>query len=780
MLPLQNLTVIDFSQGPAGGLASMILSDYGASVIKVDGPEGDWFEANPAAPMWLRGKRRLSVNLDDPVARADLDPQLGNADVVITSGPVGELETRQLDYRTLSSLSDRIVCCHITAMGEDEPIGPQQPAEAIVAAKTGRMLSMQGISREPGPSYSVVQVATHATAMNTVTGIIAALWERERSGKGQKVHTSLLQGLMPYDMAGSLTAQMRARRGKPAPQPSLEQMPPLNYHPAQCKNGEWIQLGNLLAHLYRNYLNATGLSHLTDAPPYDKPEHEWSTEERESFRDLMLARMQEKTVDEWMEIFVADGGVVAHRYQSTVDALDDPDIVANGHVTEVDGMRQIGPLANMTLTPAQPGIIKSSAVPFVPAAASAPSRFAENSGPLAGLVVLELATIIAAPLGASFLADLGARVIKVEPVGGDPFRSMGMGAWRCNQGKEALGVDLKSAAGQKIVKQLADDADIVIHNYRPGVPTRLGIDYATLSADNPGLVYISANGYGPHGPGAKRPSTHPIPGAALGGAKHQAGNISQTPLDIAGIREAARRLMRANEVNPDPNTSMVVSATAMLGLMARDQTGIGQPIFIDMFGANAYANFDDFLAYPSKPPRAALDPALRGTGSTHRLYPCAEGWVFLGIHQSEQWQQFCELTGATGLADAGPAATEHLEPLTTGLTIVFARQTSTEWEALLCPHGIPCVTADERTSWAYFHQLALDDSPLMHKVEQLDLGEYYRHGSMLDFSRSEPTLAPPTRGGEHSRAIVYSLGYSGTDIDAMFANNVLWSAPPPA
>lgn len=777
MLPLTNLFVLDFSQGPSGGIATMILADFGAEVLKVDGPDGDRFESQAAAPMWLRAKRRAVLDGSAEHLRGEIE----RADVVLTSGPLADLRDKGLDYMTLSQRNARVVYCHISAMGEDEPIGPQQPTEGIVAAKAGRMLAMEGISREPGPVYSVVQVATHATAMNTVTGIIAALWERERSGRGQKVHTSLVQGLMPYDMAGSLAAQMRARRGKQAPRATGDQMPPLNYHPAQCKDGRWIQLGNLLAHLYRNYLNAAGLAPIVDAPPFNKPEHEWSSNEREQFRDLMLERMQEKTVDEWMDIFVADGGVVAHRYQTSVDALSDPDIIANGHVTEIDGVRQIGPLANLTQTPAQPGSIKCAAGPFRPAAATAPSREANNAGPLAGLVVLELATIIAAPLGASFLADLGARVIKVEPVGGDPFRAMGMGAWRCNQGKEALGIDLKSDAGQRMVKQLADTADIVIHNYRPGVPERLGIDYATLSADNPGLVYISANGYGPAGPGARRPSTHPIPGAALGGAKHQAGDIPQTPLDLAGIREGARRLMRANEVNPDPNTSMVVSATAMLGLMAREQTGEGQQIFIDMFGANAYANFDDFLAYPGKPPRPALDADLRGTGSTHRLYACETGWVFLGIQHQDDWVRFCALAEVPELAtEHAVSPTDHDAALTEALSRLFRSRPAPAWEALLAPEGLPCVVADAQTSWEFFHEHARDDSDLMTKVSQVDLGEYYRHASMLNFSRSEPTLGPPTRGGEHSRSLAASLGYSSAEIDALYDAGVLWSAPPPA
>ena len=98
------------------------------------------------------------------------------------------------------------------------------------------------------------------------------------------------------------------------------------------------------------------------------------------------------------------------------------------------------------------------------------------------------------------------------------------------------------------MQSLSARADVLIHNFRPGVPERLGIDYETLAGLNAGLVYVSANGYGPKGPGALRPSTHPIPGAAMGGAGYQAGGPPEVLLDPAGLREAARRLMRANEV----------------------------------------------------------------------------------------------------------------------------------------------------------------------------------------------------------------------------------------
>ena len=156
-----------------------------------------------------------------------------------------------------------------------------------------------------------------------------------------------------------------------------------------------------------------------------------------------------------------DGGIAAHPYLTAPETLADPDMMANGHVLTLNGVTQLGPVARLTRTPAQ---ITAEAKPAVDASWH-PGTHAgvPDTLPLAGVTVLELATIIASPLGASFLADMGARVIKVEAIGGDPYRHMagGIGATRCNQGKESISVDLKDPEGQRIVRSLAEKADVV-------------------------------------------------------------------------------------------------------------------------------------------------------------------------------------------------------------------------------------------------------------------------------------------------------------------------------
>ena len=142
-------------------------------------------------------------------------------------------------------------------------------------------------------------------------------------------------------------------------------------------------------------------------------------------------------------------------------------------------------------------------------------------------------------------------------------------AVKTNAGKESICINLKTAEGQAILHELAVDADVLIHNFRGEVPDKLGIGYEQLRAINPDLIWAVVNGYGPHGPGAKRPATHPVMGACTGGVALQAGEaLTRDCPTLADVRENSRQIMAANEANPDPNTSVVAASAVMLALFA--------------------------------------------------------------------------------------------------------------------------------------------------------------------------------------------------------------------
>ena len=740
--PFDGLRILDLTSGPAGGLATMILADFGASVSRVIDPEYNCLNEVPSAKMWLRGKSVTdwSFNL------------VRDADVVVISHPNSH---QCCDYEACAAVNPTLVYCEITAMGPDIPMPLY---EGLVAAKAGRMKQLSVILPETGPCFSAVQVATHCTAMNIVSGILAALHKRRHMGVGEKISTSLLQGLMPFDVGFSIALQLYAqfprKPGSGNRSSRRPIMPTLNYQPVQCADGKWLQLGNLLPHLFENFMKAIGLADSL-AESHDNPE---------TVRDRILTTMQSKTCAEWMEIFIADGGIAAHPYLLPEETLYDPDMTTNGHIIELSGIRQLGPLANLTVTPA---VISEAGKTGTGWKVSAQPP--NQKAPLADITVIELATVIASPMAAAFLADMGARVIKVEAIGGDPFRGMyGYGADRCNLGKESISIDLKTAQGQAVVRKLIARADILIHNFRPGVPERLGIDYAQLRDDHPGLVYVSANGYGPAGPGAKRPSTHPIPGAAMGGAGYQAGGAPEELMEIPALRETSRRLLAANEVNPDPNTAVVVCASALLGLTAREQTGKGQKIFVDMFGANGYANFDAMVGYKGKPERPGLGPALKGPDPLYRLYEASDGWIFLGIQRPREWDEFCTITGNHAL-DRGDSAS-----LIDALSNFFAGRTAAEWEDTFRGTAIGCVVADEYTTAQFFFQQCNDSSPWMMSVPHPKMDPFYRHRPLVNFAGSNLPGGAPESAGGHARELMRELGYPDEEVNSYFADGILW------
>ena len=771
MAPLSRFRIVELGVGPVTGLATMVFADFGADVVKVVPKGGDPWSDMGSWPLWTRGKRIVETDLDDPDDVAELRSLIvESADAVLTNLNQATRDDIGLDAESLGRPD--LVLGVVSGFGEDGPYANYPAYEPVVAAKSGRMLNFAGVADRRGPNYAALQVGTHATAQSAAFGLLAALIGREATGHGFTFDTSLLRGMMPYEMGIMAMAQLWDKGILERPKVTRDRtvsMPTFNYHPVRTKDGKWLQLGNLLPHLLDNFFQASGLDAVIAQSEHPGDPFRWPREAVEEFRDTLFEHMQSKTLAEWTDIFVADGGVASHPYQRTQEALADPDVVANGHAVERDGVIQLGVLADLTGSPGEVGAaavettfdaIEPRPVTARPVVGDRPAK------PLAGVTVVESATIIAAPLAAATLADLGARVIKIEPLTGDPFRSMfhGFGASKCNAGKECISLDLKSADGQRIAQSLAGKADIWIHNYRMGVPERLGIGYEQLSAANPDLVYVSANGYGPNGPGAKRPSTHPIPGAALGGVVWQLGGLpaeDQVP-DNAELRETARKLLRANDVNPDPNMSMVVATTALLGLAARRVHGRGQKVFVDMFGANAYANWDDFLSYEGKPERPGVDKDGYGLGPLHRLYRCADGWVFLMIATDDEWTVLREELQLEVDRDAADLADV--------LGDVFAAGQADAFEARLATKGIGCVRADGLQPPAFL----LEDFHC--GVEELrvpavhpDWGDYFRNGPMVRFSKGDDYPGTGAMGGA-TVALLEELGYSSDKIDALIAD----------
>ena len=343
---LRGLRVLDLSNGPAAGLATMHLADFGAEVLRIERGTPHALDQLPASPMWLRGKKALNLDLNTDADLDRLHALAAGADVLVTSWRDEALTKRGLNFTALQAHHPHLNVCYLTGFGNRGPLADLPGYEHLVAAYTGRMNLFRGIVERSGPVFSALQVATHATAQTATAGILAALYS-QGDGPGRLIETSLLQGLLPYEQGAMIGGQFeqfarfyQVMSGADNDPP----MPSLYYHPAQAGDGRWMQFGNLLPHLFDNFLLVTELMDVLADPDFDPKQLTLPPEKHEAFRERMLERIQSRPADAWMADCIANGGVVATAYQTTQQALDDPDIVANGHAIErEDGGQTTGP-----------------------------------------------------------------------------------------------------------------------------------------------------------------------------------------------------------------------------------------------------------------------------------------------------------------------------------------------------------------------------------------------------------------------------------------------------
>ena len=801
---LEGVIVLDFTQGMPGSVAAMVLSDFGAEVIKVEPPGGERFRAWPASLQWNRGKKSVVLDLKTSEGCEKVQRLVQEADVVIESFRPGVTKRLGIDYETLSAGRPDLVYCSLTGFGPKGPYNRYKGYEGVVAAKSGRMMAFAGQNVREGPNYVVVQNASHAAAMAIVRGVIAALYVRDKTGQGQKVETSLLQTITPFDNEDWILWQMMMKDPEGFPEGSwLRGYPHVGYSAARTKDGRWIQLGNIIERSFRTTIHALGLDFIYEDPRF-KTAPVLTDEDREILREMMLKQIRGKTLDEWMDIFVNQtSDVAAEPLMTTEEGMKHPQILHNGHVQEVDDPRvgkmlQLGPLALLRETPGSlsgpsPDIgqhtrevlgrlngVSTKVFPGV--------RRPLPSYPLEGITLLDLSTFVVGPLACALVAELGARIIRIESLEGDYLRGFGLMPHRTMAGTEGLSLNLKTPEGREIIHKLAAKADILVHNMRPGAPERVGIGYQQLRQINPRLVYIYAAGYGSTGPHTHRPSMAPIAGAVCGGALAQMGRGAlpppQQPLTIEEIKELSRKLGHANAIYADHNASMVISAAILLGLYARERTGKAQYIESTMLAANAYANADDFFWYEGKLPRPLPDPDGYGLNALYRLYRAQRGWVFLACLFEEEWQALCHAIGRSDLLKDPRFATpqsrqNHDAALAEELERVFATMEPLEWEKLLTAADVACVQAED---WGPYHFFAEDphvkENGFITDVESPRLGKFWRYSPLLVFSHTLGKAGPGILKGQHTRAILGELGYGGEEIREFKEQGVVdWEEP---
>jgi formyl-CoA transferase/CoA:oxalate CoA-transferase len=305
------------------------------------------------------------------------------------------------------------------------------------------------------------------------------------------------------------------------------------------------------------------------------------------------------------------------------------------------------------------------------------------------VAVLDLSHALAGPLASTLLADFGARVIKIEPLGsgdisrawGPPFRGRDSAYYvTLNRNKKSVEIDLKSAEGKELFFRLAEDSDVVLENFRVGTVQRLGIDYERVRARRPGIIYCSISGFGQTGPYKDRSAMDLI-------VQAESGMMSVTG-------EPGGHGVRCGVSIADMTAGMNAALAILTALHARQRTGRGQFIDVSMLEGQlglldlTIGNYlaDGIVPYPMGTAYKSLLP--------YQTFRTRTKDIAIAVGSNDLWRTFCRATGLDDLRDDPRYATngaraENRETLIAHIQEAFLTRSYEEWEAILLPAGVP-------------------------------------------------------------------------------------------
>jgi crotonobetainyl-CoA:carnitine CoA-transferase CaiB-like acyl-CoA transferase len=742
---MSGFRVIETGAGLACAIAGMLMADFGADVIRLEGKGPG--ERNPGFVMWHRSKRLISPGSPGGSEPGFLDRLLASADVCIV-GPGADVIDGGLS--TLAEQHPHVVFLVMPPYHGDPPWPGQAASSELIAAAMG--LAMRQSSNEDGPVHSVYPHVSYIHGAWAAACAVAALAEREKSASGQVVtvtgaHAALLTGTATFVLDPDAPALVRpAGPGGPHPM----------YTTYQCEDGRWLFLGALTAKFQQRAVEVLGLAELRcDERLGGVLDRAVLPENRDWVRALIASRFRCKPRADWLDLLEkADcpTGPVLERDQW----LDSPQLRAIGMrialPTPAAG-EVVMPGIPLTLGKS-PGQVRgvgrpvaaADDVPGRPArpAASATERAsaAAGKGPLAGVRVLDLGTVLAGPLSGCLLSELGADVIKVEPLTGDPFRVRG---FVYNRGMRSIALDLRTDSGKNAFRRLVARSDVVLDNFRPGVLRRLGIDYDSLTAVNPGIVCFSLTGFGDRGPLRDKPGFDPILQAMSGMMSAQGGESDPVFFTVA-VNDIAGAVMGA--------------LAACLGLLHRSRTGEGQLIHSSLAAMSVFMQCGELLRFEGRPAPPVGGADFRGPSPLDRYYRALDGWV--RVAASDEGADSRAVAAALG-ADPGDSGL-----LTRALSSRAAATPAAGLIAWFASLGVPATTARRP------EDLPRDDALMtreaFHEHRRADGRPFRTPGRLAQFSRTQETrrLQPPGLG-EHTRVLLREAGLPGPEIDALIA-----------
>ena len=805
--PLADLLVVDLSTTLAGAYTSQFLADCGADVIMVEPPEGSSVRQLPGWPALLRGKRSATLDVNEPAGRQRLWQLLENADVLVTTARPADGGRLGLTSDLVTQRCPRLVHASITGWGPKGPWRNYKGWEALVLAKIGIMHEKRGITSRKGPAYVSGTYASWGAAHAAVQGILAALIDRDSSGRGQVVESNLVTGVGALDSWNwfhELVLDRYPGAFEPAGAVYDEQNRPLIHLvyavlAAPTKDGRWLQFAQTSPRLMQAWLTELDLLTELANPKWSGFPMLPTQELRTEFWDLMIERVRARTLAEWQQTFDTNENLSAEIFRTPSDSLNHPQTVHQGRVVTVDDpelgpMRQPSTLIHsdgQPLTALRPAPrigqhnASVSGMRRQPSSLGAADDVAAGL-PLHGVTILELGSMFAGPYGVTLLTDLGARVIKVEPLDGDNIRGMlpfpeAAGA-KVLQGKESCAVDFTKPEGLSLVYELVKRCDIVVQCFRGQAAERAKIDEATLKAMNPDLVVLSTSGYGLGGPFGHRPAYAPSIAAASGLAVLDSGDAMHPPTDLDDLHRTAATLFSGGTiaaVQADGIAAVGVASALLVCLYAKRRGIDLHHTETTMLGTAQNALIWSNISYRDQPAVPTADAEFLGLTALYRLYRAADGWVFLAAPTAREWESFAkamqsyvDLLGDERFADADSRA-HNDDVLARLLEQVFLAKTKLEWERELTAQDVGCVEVTERNSGIVLQSDTCRDAGYSVEADSPIFDKHLRLAPLYRFSRSLTKASGGCTVGQHTAAILSEIGVDDNQIADLRSRGII-------
>jgi crotonobetainyl-CoA:carnitine CoA-transferase CaiB-like acyl-CoA transferase len=711
--------------GHATSLPGAILRDLGADVTRVQSRWRSTLDAGiEFERVWNRGKNVVEV--DDEAVPSTIRSLARDTDVMFVTGAESAVERPGLGARDLMRLNPALVAVRIRPSFDARGAVPD--LELLVAARAGIPTQIRSHHGDR-PAFPDLAVATTGAALAATVGALALLYERALTGIGGWAETSLYDGVL------ALLPMIIGRVEHPSPTTNLlwRDQGPAEALSYRCADGEYVQLWFGAKGAYESFLEHVG------EPP---SEHGYNA-------DLMSGAMVERGT-RWAALFATRerafwlDDLAGHDFRCEPvwwpgEALRDAHAREVGLAIDRDGVTALGPVVRVTST-------ATGATP--PHVDGAPRL-------LDGVRVVDLAAYLAGPITPLVLAELGADVIKVEPLTGDAHRGMEPMFAAGQRGKRALALDLKAPDAAQVLDRLFRWSDVVHHNSRVGLAERLGYDEATARVSNPDVVYSFASGFGETGPRALLPTNDQLM-QALAGIEASQGGAGNPPTYL--VWGAV-----------DVTGGWLAACGVVAALYARRRGGGGQSVRSSLLGAALTLKSGAFVSAETVVRGPVLDGEQCGYGAAYRIYEGSDGeWFALAVPDAGTWERLRTVVDIDALPVSPP-------PLRTGdgapqpaevlLAEAFAAKDAAGWVAALRAASVPVEPVPAMDRGAFIAGL-LDD-PVNRQLGRVVAYEWGERGLLeqpafaVRFGPAARPAAPPRipRLGEHTDQILAVLGF---------------------